>query len=187
MRLLPVLLLLALPATASAAHTDPNAPIYNQTGPVTLTLHSDGQSASSGVAYKLSTESAWHRCLSLNPTVTLTLPAGDYSLELADDISRQWFDENQPSDPTPECQETGAPKAQRVSTFTFYVRNPPPVEPKPLVDVCGPELAKAAKLHRKAESAQAHYRSRRTASRKRAWKKADATYRRARRAFDAHC
>lgn len=183
-----VLALIAFPAAASAAHFDQAPPVYNQTGtPFNVVPHGDGLSVSSGVAYKLSNETAWHRCLALTPTVTLNLPAGDYSIEIADDISRAWFDQNLPQDPTPECQETTAPKNRPVTVAWFYVRNPPPVDPKPLVDTCGPELARVAKLHRAAENGQASYERRHTASRRRAWRKAAAKYRTARRTFDKHC
>jgi hypothetical protein len=191
-RLVLGLLVLAFPAQAHAARFDQAPPTYNQTGaPLTFVLHGDGNSASSGVAYKLSSETAWHRCLPLNSTITLTLPAGDYTIQIADDSNRAWFDQNLPQSQTPECSETTAPLGRPISSGVFYVRNPPvvPARPsvKPVADRCGLELTKVSQLHRQAETAQDRYQHRRGAARRRAWKKADAAYRTARRAFDKHC
>jgi hypothetical protein len=191
MRALPVVLAaLVFPATASAAHFDTAPPINNATGdPLTFTIHADGQSASSGTAYKLSTETAWHRCLPYTTTVTITPPAGDYSIDVADDTSRQWFDEHQPASTTPECSQTTAPFAHALTTNWFYVRDRPKVEPppKPPVDTCGPILARVGRLHGLAELAQARYEHRRSAARRRAWRRARSAYAKARAGFDKRC
>jgi hypothetical protein len=187
--LLVLAVALLAPATAQAAHFDAPPPTYNTTGvPITFPLAADGHSVSSGVAYKLSTETAWHRCLAPGP-VTITPPAGDYTLQIADDTNRGWFDANLPQAQTPECGGAGAPLGRGVTVGYFYVRNAPPPEPRvtQAADACGLQLGRVATLHRKAETAQARYERRRTKARRRGWRAAVAAYSKARRAYDKRC
>jgi hypothetical protein len=184
-----LLALLATPATARAAHFDAPPPPYDTSGaPISFTVSPDGQSAASGVAYKLSSDAGWHRCLAPG-TITLTLPAGDYTVQIADDTNRAWFDQNEPHASTPECGQGGAPAGRAITTATFYVRDAPKPAPKAVKpsDPCGNELGRVAQLHRAAETAQARYARRRTTARRRASKAATARYARARRAYDKHC
>jgi hypothetical protein len=184
-----LLVLLVAPAGARAAHFDAPPPPYDTSGvPFSFTVAPDGQSAASGVAYKLSSEAGWHRCLAPG-TVTLALPAGDYTVQIADDTDRAWFDENEAQASTPECAGATAPAGRAITTATFYVRDAPKPAPKAVrpADPCGDELARVARLHRAAETARARYRRRRTKTRRRASTAASSKYAKARRAYDRHC
>jgi hypothetical protein len=79
---------LALAAQAAAATftMTPVPQTTNGAGPFTWSFVSNGNQAYSWVAYKLSTEAYWHRCVP-NGVVTLeNLPIGTYSIEVTDDV-----------------------------------------------------------------------------------------------------
>lgn len=178
------LLILLVPASAQAARFEQAPQSVTAPAPVTFTLAADGQSVSSGVAYKLSTEQTWHRCLAPGP-ITLNLPPGGYRLDIADDTSRPWFDAHVPTSLTPECSETGAPWNRDVTSTFFSVRFPPPA-PAP-VDTCGPELGRVDRLQNRAEGLLIRYEHRRTKARRRAWKKAHDSYVKAWRSYRKRC
>src|SRR5439155_330272 len=67
-------------------------------------------------------------------TLTLTPPAGDYSIQIADDADLAWFQHGAPQTRPPvDCSQTTAPAGQAVSTYAFYVRDAPPPPPAPVV------------------------------------------------------
>jgi hypothetical protein len=175
--------LLAVIADAHAARFEQAPPNTTPAGtPVTFTLATDGLTVSSGVAYKLSNEAGWHRCLAPGK-VSVSLPPGGYVLSIADDTSRPWFDANLPASTTPECQETTAPRNEPVSYATFVVQEPPAPRPPPVVDVCGGRLAKIDHLHQRLDGAELRYDRRHTKARRRAWQKARTAYLRSWRSY----
>jgi hypothetical protein len=175
--------MLATSADAGAARFEQAPPSDNAAGaPVEFSLATDGLTVSSGVAYKLSNEASWHRCLAPGK-VSVSLPPGGYVLAIADDTSRPWFDANVPASTTPECQETTAPRNEPVSYATFVVHEPAAPPPPRVVDVCGNRLAKVDHLHQRLDGAEIRYEHRRTAARRRALKKARTAYLQAWRSY----
>src|SRR4051812_27724113 len=84
-------LALAAPGQAHAARFDqPPAAEVTAGTPVSFTISPSGSSVSSGVAFKLSNEPSWRRCLAPGQH-TVTLPAGSYVVQIADDTNRAWF------------------------------------------------------------------------------------------------
>ena len=178
-------LALAVPGQAEAARFDQPPPGEVTAGtPVTFTISPSGFSAASGVAFKLSNEPSWHRCLAPG-RYAVTPPAGSYVVQIADDTNRPWFDAHAPNETTPECNETTAPRNEPVVWAFFTVKSPPP--PPAPVDTCGPALTHVDTLQNRAETLLIRYERRRTKARRRAWKQAHDAYTRAWRAYRKRC
>src|SRR4051812_9934357 len=88
---------LSLAATAPAAHAayligHPPTYVQSGAGPFEWQIRTSSAGTSTGgVAYKLSTESVWHRCNKDLPPRLSNLPDGAYSITIADDISLDWY------------------------------------------------------------------------------------------------
>jgi hypothetical protein len=90
----------------------------------------------SGVAYRLSTESAWHRCLYPHTSgeivrrvpervVLSGLPEGTYTIEIADDQSKGWLQEHGVLESSLNtCGEPQYPGFFSVSSDSFTVQRP---------------------------------------------------------------
>lgn len=94
---LTLLLLIAAAAVAprtNAAYFIAQPPTYVRSGAGSFEwqFRSSSPGTSTGsFAYRLSTESVWHRCANDNPPRLSDLPEGAYSVTIADDISLDWY------------------------------------------------------------------------------------------------
>jgi hypothetical protein len=215
---LAVVAVLALPASASAASFDTTPPATSPSGTTSFpfTIRSTGGSGDNGwVAYKLPTETGWHRCQHPNP-VSFSLGAladGTYTVYIADDINVDWWAAQGQlySGHTAGCSTQDAPATQ-VSSFTFTVaapvvtppspQSPVPTPPAPVVTPTVPAVAvpgpsvdvdcnRLRSIYRDAQSrevtAKRAYKRRRTAARRRALLKVQATMWTARKSYYTNC
>lgn len=81
-----VFLAVATSAAGAIFTQAPPAQTTDGAGPFTWTFVSDGEHAYSWVAYKLSTESDWHRCVAKGVVTIEDLPVGTYSIEISNDV-----------------------------------------------------------------------------------------------------
>jgi hypothetical protein len=83
-----VALFLAVATSAAGANftQTPPAQTTDGAGPFTWSFVSDGTHAYSWVAYKLSTETEWHRCVANGAVTIENLPVGTYSIEITNDV-----------------------------------------------------------------------------------------------------
>src|SRR5919109_1822526 len=121
---------LGLAGTAQAAQFTTQPPLYVKPAAQTYAWMIAPDTPGAQVAWKLSTETAWHRCAT-DPTVTLTSPAeGRYTLEAQDE--------------TQLCSESDTSAPGRNVTWrrsTIVVDGTPPVLGVPIVS---PAIASAA-------------------------------------------
>src|SRR3954447_23410242 len=119
----------AFAGSAQAATVTSHPPQYVKpsAGPFTWTF---GPSvAGAPVAWKLSTETAWHRCTTDTSATFATLPEGRYSFSVADD------------DPACSPSDTTAPSTLITTTrgtSDVIVARPPPAPPAPVVAAVAP-------------------------------------------------
>lgn len=128
---------LASNAGAASFTSAPPATTTNGAGPFTWSFRSDAQpeSAYSWVAYKLSTESSWHRCTPTEVVSLEDLPVGTYSIEISDDLnSWNWAGRGLGATANQECHEAEPPPGfiRRASSFSV-IAPPPVVTPPPTV------------------------------------------------------
>src|SRR3954470_24485294 len=123
----------AFAGSAQAATVTSHPPQYVKpsAGPFTWTFAPSV--ASAPVAWKLSSETAWHRCTTDASATFATLPEGRYSFSVADDA--------------PDCSssDTSAPTTGIRSTGVIngtVVDGTPPVVPVPIVTAIAPPLYK---------------------------------------------
>jgi hypothetical protein len=73
-------------ADAATLTQTPPAQVTDGAGPFTWSFVSDGTHAYSWVAYRLSTETGWHRCVANGMVTIENLPVGTYSIEITNDV-----------------------------------------------------------------------------------------------------
>lgn len=128
---------LALPASAGAAQfttTPYNGQAFTSgTGPFGWSFQS-GQSQNGEygwVAYKLSTESSWHRCLRYANVQLAGLSPGTYSIQIGDDLNMDWLSSHgllESGQNTCGIDEP-PPSAVSMDSFAVVPPAPPPVVP----------------------------------------------------------
>jgi hypothetical protein len=114
----------ALAGAARAATVTAHPPAYAKpsAGPFTWTFAPSG--ADAPVAWKLSSETAWHRCTTDTSATFATLPEGRYAISVADDDP-----DCSPGDTTPPPTRATVPGRGDVTV----VDGTPPVVPPPVV------------------------------------------------------
>ncbi|MDA0161288.1 PKD domain-containing protein [Solirubrobacter ginsenosidimutans] len=129
-------------SAADAAYPIAHPPTYVQSGAGVFEWQirtSSAGSSTGAVAYKLSTESVWHRCNKDLPARLSDIPEGAYSITFADDISLDWYNARGLlfSGFTQPCWDnptTYAPQTTPTTAMLYVDATPPTVsEPSPII------------------------------------------------------
>lgn len=134
-----VVWLCSLPTLTLAASFSSQPAEYQRSGsgPFQWSFVTNGSGADSGVAYDVSTESGWHRCLAGIQNVSLSgLPDGRYTVAISDDLSINWYASMGQlySGVLAPCGGSSAPADAPVESV-MYVDSTPPVVTLPAVVV----------------------------------------------------
>jgi PKD repeat protein len=90
------------------------------------------------VAYKLSTETTWHRCLQYGSAMLASLPDGTYTIEIADDLNVDWLNSHGLLESGFDtCGDASAAPAGTPSFDTITIDSTPPSVGTPVVAVGG--------------------------------------------------
>jgi hypothetical protein len=142
-RIIPALLatltvgaVMAIASSAQAAYFSFVPPLYSNDGAGPFYYSFESSSAASGpygwVAYKLSTEPDWHRCLYTGRVTLSNLPDGVYSITISDDFNVENYAARGQYDVPGGC--SGEPPAGFArSSHSFYVDTLPPLVGVPAV------------------------------------------------------